>query len=95
MLSWEGLLITLGELPPNESFPFRLPGLFGRSKVVLNNTISKLERKINELTEQIEEDQKLAQEHKDTVMNLRCVRFHLELYGYATAAVRERGSPWK
>ncbi|XP_062868081.1 cingulin-like protein 1 isoform X2 [Trichomycterus rosablanca] len=41
-----------------------------RSKVVLNNTISKLERRINELTEQIEEEQKLAQEQKDA-MNQR------------------------
>ncbi|KAK3524096.1 hypothetical protein QTP70_017995 [Hemibagrus guttatus] len=36
-----------------------------RSKVVLNNTISKLERKINELSEQVEEEHKVANEQKD------------------------------
>ncbi|XP_060791566.1 cingulin-like protein 1 isoform X2 [Neoarius graeffei] len=36
-----------------------------RSKVVLNNTISKLERKINELTEQVEEEHKIGNEQKD------------------------------
>ncbi|XP_053096193.1 cingulin-like protein 1 isoform X2 [Pangasianodon hypophthalmus] len=36
-----------------------------RSKVVLNNTISKLERKINELSEQMEEEHKINNEQKD------------------------------
>ncbi|KAF5896879.1 cingulin-like protein 1 isoform X3, partial [Clarias magur] len=36
-----------------------------RNKVVLNNTISKLERKINELSEQLEEEHKIGNEQKD------------------------------
>ncbi|KAI5091404.1 hypothetical protein C0J45_18610, partial [Silurus meridionalis] len=36
-----------------------------RSKVVLNNTISKLERKINELSDQMEDEHKTANEQKD------------------------------
>ncbi|XP_026988458.1 cingulin-like protein 1 isoform X5 [Tachysurus fulvidraco] len=36
-----------------------------RGKVVLHNTISKLERKINELSEQVEEEHKIANEQKD------------------------------
>ncbi|MCJ8741103.1 hypothetical protein PDJAM_G00066920 [Pangasius djambal] len=38
-----------------------------RSKVVLNNTISKLERKINELSEQVEEEHKINNEQKDLI----------------------------
>lgn len=38
-----------------------------RSKVVLNNTISKLERKINELSDQLEEEHKISNEQKDLV----------------------------
>ncbi|XP_051733594.1 cingulin-like protein 1 isoform X1 [Ctenopharyngodon idella] len=36
-----------------------------RSKVVLSNTISKLERKIHELTEQMEEEHKISTEQKE------------------------------
>ncbi|KAM9450476.1 uncharacterized protein Hap1MRO34_021094 isoform 2-T2 [Clarias gariepinus] len=36
-----------------------------RNKVVMNNTISKLERKINELNEQLEEEHKISNEQKD------------------------------
>ncbi|KAG9266118.1 myosin-6-like isoform X1 [Astyanax mexicanus] len=36
-----------------------------RSKVALNNTISKLERKISELTEQLDEEHRISNEHKD------------------------------
>ncbi|XP_062340033.1 cingulin-like protein 1 isoform X1 [Osmerus eperlanus] len=36
-----------------------------RNKVILTNTIGKLERKINELSDQIEEEHKLATEQKD------------------------------
>ncbi|XP_036443863.1 cingulin-like protein 1 isoform X2 [Colossoma macropomum] len=36
-----------------------------RSKVGLNNTITKLERKINELTEQLDEEHRLSNEQKD------------------------------
>uniref|UniRef100_A0A4W5M7F5 Myosin tail domain-containing protein n=1 Tax=Hucho hucho TaxID=62062 RepID=A0A4W5M7F5_9TELE len=36
-----------------------------RNKVVMNNTISKLERKINELSDQLEEEHKMAKEQKD------------------------------
>lgn len=38
-----------------------------RNKVVMNNTISKLERKINELNEQLEEEHKISNEQKDLV----------------------------
>nr|XP_029508235.1 cingulin-like [Oncorhynchus nerka] len=36
-----------------------------RNKVVMNNTISKLERKNNELSDQLEEEHKMAKEQKD------------------------------
>ncbi|KAI4883037.1 hypothetical protein NFI96_029471 [Prochilodus magdalenae] len=36
-----------------------------RSKVSLNNTIGKLERKVNELTEQLDEEQRLSNEQRD------------------------------
>lgn len=38
-----------------------------RSKVVLNNTISKLERKIIELGDQVAEEHKISNEQKDLV----------------------------
>ncbi|XP_072518289.1 uncharacterized protein [Salminus brasiliensis] len=36
-----------------------------RSKVALNNTIGKLERKVNELTEQLDEEHRISNEQKD------------------------------
>lgn len=36
-----------------------------RSKVALNNTISKLERKVSELSEQLDEEHRISNEHKD------------------------------
>ena len=44
--------------------------LLCRNKVVMSNTISKLERKINELSGQLEEEQKIVTEQKDLVGNL-------------------------
>lgn len=39
----------------------------GRNKAVLSNTIGKLERRINELTDQMEEEHRIAAEQKDLV----------------------------
>lgn len=41
--------------------------LLCRNKSVLTNTISKLERKINELSDQMEEEHRIATEQKDLV----------------------------
>ena len=38
-----------------------------RNKSVLTNTISKLERRINELSDQMEEEHRIATEQKDLV----------------------------
>ncbi|XP_070296715.1 cingulin-like [Salvelinus sp. IW2-2015] len=49
-----------------------------RNKVVMNNTISKLERKINELSDQLEEEQKMAKEQKDlTSQRMRSLKRQL------------------
>ncbi|MEQ2179435.1 hypothetical protein GOODEAATRI_024863, partial [Goodea atripinnis] len=41
-----------------------------RNKATLTNTISKLERKINELTDQMEEDHRISTEQKDLVIHM-------------------------
>ena len=53
------------------AFPCALMPRLCRNKVILTNTIGKLERKINELSDQIEEEHKLATEQKDLVRKSR------------------------
>jgi len=39
-----------------------------RNKALMSNTISKLEKKIHDLTEQMEEEQKMSTEQRELVM---------------------------